>query len=158
MPTAYDVAPQELVAKTAEVLKKEIQAPVWTKFVKTSSGKARPPDQDDWYYQRAASILKKVYRFGPIGTNKLRVYYGTKQNRGHQPEIFRRGSGKIVRSILQQLEKQGYLKQEVKGTHKGRVLTPKGKQLLDTIAKGKNDQQTKSGGSSKPAAPSPQTN
>lgn len=145
MPTAYDIEPTLLIQKTAEHLKKELEQPQWTKFVKTSSGKERPPAQPDWYYYRAASVLRKIYKLGPIGTNKLKVKYGAKKNRGHAPDEFRPGTGKIIRSIMQQLEKQGYLKQETKGAHKGRILTPKGRKLLDTIVRLKDGKQSKRG-------------
>lgn len=133
MPSAYDIKPGELIEKAAEQLKKEVKMPQWASFVKTSCGKERPPENPNWYYMRAASILRKVYMRGPIGTNKLRVLYGTKKNRGHAREEYRKGSGKIIRSILQQLEKGGYIKKEKKGAHTGRVITPKGKSFLDKV-------------------------
>lgn len=134
MATIFDVNPEELVKVTAEALKKEVKTPTWTKFVKTSSGHERPPINQDWYYQRAASIMRKVYLLGPIGTQKLRVKYGTKKNHMYKPERFKKGSGKIIRSILQQLEQLGYLSKETKKVHKGRILTPKGKSFLDKLA------------------------
>ena len=145
MPTLYDVHPREVVEKAAEQLKKDIKMPQWALYVKTSSGKERPPEDLEWYYKRAASVLRKVYRMGPIGTNKLRVKYGTKKNRGHAPEEFRRGSGKIIRTILQQLEKAGYIKKEKKGSHAGRIVTPKGKSFLDKLVM-KNEQRSKQPG------------
>ena len=110
MPTLYDIKPSEAIEKASELLKKDIKVPEWAHFVKTSSGKENPPDDPSWYYKRAASILRKVYVRGPIGTNKLRMLYGTKKNRGHAREQFRKGAGKIIRSILQQLEKAELLK------------------------------------------------
>ena len=71
----------------------------------------------------------------PIGTNKLKNLYGGKKNRGHKPERFYKGSGKIIRVILQQLEKAEYVKYIEKGVHKGRMITPKGKKILDGLAK-----------------------
>lgn len=135
MTSIFDRKPQELIEKAAESLKKEIAMPEWAKFVKTGRAKERPPVDTEWWYKRAASILRKVYRHGPIGTNKLRSKYGSKKNRGHKPEARYRGSGKIIRVILQQLEKQQLIKQEKKGVHKGRIITPKGKSFLDKIAK-----------------------
>jgi small subunit ribosomal protein S19e len=110
---------------------KEITPPEWSNFVKTSSARERPPVQKDWWYARAASILRKVYILGPIGVNKLRKKYGGKKNRGHKPEISKLGSGKIIRTILQQLESAGLLEKTNKESHFGRILTPKGKSLLD---------------------------
>ncbi len=48
-----------------------------------------------------------------------------------RPEHARPGSGSILRKALQQLEKAGLVK-TVKG--RGRMITDKGKSLLDSIA------------------------
>jgi len=134
MATIFDVDPQELVKVTAEALKNEIKAPSWTIFVKTSPGNERPPIEQDWYYKRAASILRKIYLLGPMGTNKLKTKYGHKKNHTYKPEETRKGSGKIIRSILQELESKGFLSKETKKVHKGRIITPKGKSFLDKLA------------------------
>ena len=63
------------------------------------------------------------------------TYYGQKKNRGVKPEHFYKGSGKIVRVILQQLELEGLIKKVEKGIHKGKIITPKGQSLLDQLAK-----------------------
>ena len=133
MTTIYDKKPQEVIQKTAESLKKEIVMPGCAKFVKTGHAKQRPPEDQDWWYKRAASILRKIYSHGPIGTNKLKKKYGSKKNRGHKPEAYQESSGKIIRVILQQLEQKQLIKQEAKGVHKGRVIAPKGKSFLDKI-------------------------
>jgi len=136
MATIYDVDASELIKKAASDLKKidSIKEPNWAKFVKTSAGRERPPAENDWWFTRAASILRKVYVLGPIGVNKLKIKYGGKKNRGHKPEKFYPGSGNIIRKILQQLEKAELIKYAEKGVHKGRVITPKGKKFLDKIA------------------------
>lgn len=136
MPTIYDVDAQELIAKTAEELKKvpEIKAPVWAVFVKTGMHKQRPPVKSDWWYIRTASVLRTIYRLGPIGVSKLRTKYGGKKNRGVKKEHFFKGSGSILRKSLQQLEKAGFVKFAEKGVHKGRIITPKGRSFLDKIA------------------------
>lgn len=132
----YDVDPQELITKTAEELKKipEIKPPAWAVFVKTGMYKERPPVSNDWWYARTASVLRTVYRLGPVGVSKLRTKYGGKKNRGVKKEHFYKGSGNILRKSLQQLEKAGFVKFTEKGVHKGRVVTPKGKSFLDKIA------------------------
>lgn len=132
----YDVDAQELVQKAAEELKKipEIKPPVWAPFVKTGVHKERPPVNNDWWYLRTASVLRTIYRLGPVGVSKLRAKYGGKKNRGVKKEHFYKGSGSIMRKSLQQLEKAGFVKFAEKGVHKGRVITPKGKSFLDKIA------------------------
>lgn len=136
MATTYDVDPEELIKKAAEELKKisEIKPPVWASYAKTGRHKERPPVKEDWWYTRAAAVLRCIYRVGPIGVSKLRAKYGGKRRRGYAPPHFYKGSGSIVRKVLQQLEKAGFLQQAVKGVHKGRIVTPKGKSFLDKIA------------------------
>ena len=136
MPTIYNCDQSELVEKTSEELKKveTIKAPEWAIFVKTGVHKERPPVKNDWWYVRAASVLKRVYRYGPIGVSKLRTRYGGKKNRGYKPEHFYKGSGSIIRKIMQQLEKEGFVKKDLKSVHKGRVITAKGKKFLDDVA------------------------
>ena len=136
MPTMYDVNAQELILKAAEELKKvpEIKAPDWAPFVRTGMHKQRPPVNSDWWYIRTASVLRTIYRLGPIGVSKLRTKYGGKKNRGVKKEHFFKGSGNILRKILQQLEKAGFVKFAEKGVHKGRIITPKGISFLDKTA------------------------
>lgn len=135
MATIYDENPNKLIEKASVELKKVIKAPDWSIFVKTGVSKERPPEDPDWWYKRAASVLRSVYMKGPIGTNKLRTKYGSKKNRGNKPEKFFKGSGKILRTVLQQLESSGLVVQQQKGVHKGRVITPKGKSFLDKLSK-----------------------
>ena len=132
----HDVQVNELIEKTAEELKKieHIQPPEWAKFVRTGNHKERQPARTDWWYIRAAAILRRIQLVGPIGVNKIRVQYGGKQNRGFKPEKFVKGSGNIARKILQQLEKAELAKQDAKGSHKGRVITPKGQSLLEKVS------------------------
>ncbi|MFT4344100.1 MAG: 30S ribosomal protein S19e [Candidatus Woesearchaeota archaeon] len=132
----HDVNQQTLVTQAAESLKKDkaVSMPEWAQFVKTGISKQRAPLQDDWWYIRAGSVLKRIYTHGPIGVSKLRTHYGSKKNRGVRPEKFQKSSGKIIRVILQQLEAGKYITNEEKGLHKGRKITPKGVSLLDKAA------------------------
>ena len=136
MKSIYNVSQGELIEKTAIELKKipSIKAPAWSEFVKTGTHKERAPARDDWWHVRAAAILRTTYNLGPIGVSKLRVKYGGKKDRGVKPEKFYRGSGKIIRTILQQLEQAELVKKAEKGAHKGRIITPKGISLLDKVA------------------------
>jgi small subunit ribosomal protein S19e len=131
-----EVYPNELVEKVAEELKKieEIKPPVWATFVKTGVHKERSPESKDWWYTRAAAVLRSIFNLGPIGVSKLRTKYGGKQRRGHKKAHFKKGSGSVIRKILQQLEKAGLIKFVEKGIHKGRVIAPKGKSILDKTA------------------------
>ncbi len=131
MASVYDVEPNELIARVAEELKKNdnIQPPEWAKFVKTGMHKERVPQQPDWWYIRAAAILRQIY-IRPRGVSRLRRKYGGKKNRGHAPERFYRAGGSIIRKCLQQLEAAGFVK---KGP-RGREITPEGQRFLDKIA------------------------
>jgi small subunit ribosomal protein S19e len=136
MPTMYDVPVNVLIEEIAKDLKnvKEIKAPEWATYCKTGVHKERPPIREDWWHVRAAAILRNVRRLGPVGVQKLRTKYGGKKNRGHQTEHTFKGSGNIIRKILQQLESAGLIKKGDKGVHKGRVITPKGTSLMDKAA------------------------
>jgi small subunit ribosomal protein S19e len=114
----------------AEVTKlKEVQAPVWAPFVKTGVSKERPPVNPQWWQVRVASVLCKVRKFGPIGTNRLAKQYGGRQNRGVKTEKKVDGSRNITRKAIQQLEAAGLIKQTT--TPKaGKVLTAKGAEFL----------------------------
>ena len=132
-----DVNPNELISKTAEELKKNdaVQPPIWAAFCKTGSHKERPPAEKDWWYARAAAILRMAALRGPIGVSKLRTKYGGRKNCGHQPDRFYRASGNIIRKVLQQLEKAELVKMTDKQEkNKGRIITPKGRSLLDKSA------------------------
>jgi len=130
------VNPNELINKVAEELKKQklVEPLKWSKFVKTGHHKERLPDSEDWWFYRAAAILRSIAKLGPVGTQKLRTKYGGKKNRGHKPEHVYKASGSIIRKILQQLEKSELIKQTEKGVHKGRIPTAKGTSFLDKIA------------------------
>ena len=136
MVSIYDVDPTELIKKAAEMLKENenIKPPVWADFVKTGRHKERPPAEKGWWYIRAAAVLRSVYKLGPIGVSKLRSKYGGKKRRGMKPEHFYKGSGAIIRKVLQQLEKSGFISQAQRGAHKGRVVTKKGRSFIDKVA------------------------
>ncbi|MEN2974812.1 MAG: 30S ribosomal protein S19e [Candidatus Caldarchaeales archaeon] len=128
------VDPWKLIEKVANYLKESriIEPPSWAKFVKTGVHKERPPQDPDWWYVRAASIMRRLYLKEPIGVSRLRTIYGGKRRLGHHPPKFVKGSGAIIRKILQQLESAGLVEKTDK---KGRRLTDKGRELLDEAAK-----------------------
>jgi len=136
MPSMFDTNPGFLIKEVSKNLKvlEQVQPPSWSPFVKTGMHKERPPQDPDWWYIRSASVLRKIRVKGPIGVSKLRRYYGGKKNNGNAPEHFYKGSGNILRKVLQQLEAAGLAKQvDVQG-RKGRIVTAKGMSLLDKSA------------------------
>ncbi|MDD3976890.1 30S ribosomal protein S19e [Methanomicrobium antiquum] len=132
MTTVYDIPPDVLIAKVAGELKQldSIKAPVWAEFAKTGVHKQMPPKEEDWWYTRAASVMRRVYIDGPVGVQRLRSFYGGKKNRGTKPNQFKRGSGSVTRKLLQQLESAGY----IKNTPEGRVISAEGRKFMDSVA------------------------
>jgi len=118
----------------AEALKKikEFQKPEWVDFVKTGANKMRPTQEVDFWYKRAASVLRQVYVKKIIGVSRLRTRYGGRKNKSVKPSHFYKSGGKIIRIILQQSEKAGFLEKST-GKKAGRQLTVKGKEFLENI-------------------------
>jgi small subunit ribosomal protein S19e len=131
MTTVYDVDANALIDAAAEELKTKVKAPEWSEFVKTGTAKERPPENPDWWYVRAASILRKIYVKGPIGISRLRNEYRSKKNRGVKPEQSRPASGKITRLAVQQLEELKFVRKTKGG---GREIAPAGMKFLDNLA------------------------
>lgn len=131
------IPPEKLIKRLSEELKKNdnIKPPEWSKYVKTGVSSERPPIQPDWWFLRGAAVLRRIYLKGPVGTQRLRTVFGGRRRRGHKPAHHRKAGGKIIRTILQQLESAGYVK-KVEKPKKGRVITPKGQSLLNKISKG----------------------
>ena len=129
MTTAFDVPADSLISAVSKELKEndKINAPAWTLFVKTGVHKERRPEDPDWWYVRTAALFRRVYVDGPVGISRLQTKYGGNKDRGTNPEKFRKGSGSIIRTALQQLEHAGYVQQ----TEEGRIVTPAGQSYLD---------------------------
>lgn len=130
---------QKLVYALANELKTVIKMPEWAKYVKSGTHRETLPRHPDWWYIRAASILRITYKQGPVGVNKLRTRYGGRKNRGYKPDRFALAGGKIIRTVLQQLETAELVKQATVGVYKGRIPTPKGKSLLASAARKVNE-------------------
>lgn len=126
---------QTLINVISEKLKGNLVPPNWASYVKTGHGKQRPPVNPDWWSVRSAAILLSVQKLGPVGVSKLSVKYGNRKNKGMAPEKFANASRNIIRKILQQLESLGYIKQEEKDVHKGRVLTKEGLKFVNDCSK-----------------------
>lgn len=129
------VSQQELVIALSSELKSVIEMPEWALFAKTGAHRESLPKNPDWWFVRAASMLRVINNKGPVGVGKLRTRYGGRKNRGMKPDRFALASGKVIRSILQQLETAELIKQATVGTHKGRIVTSKGVSLLAKAAK-----------------------
>ncbi len=136
MNPVYELQAGEYNQKLAEILKSmpEFEQPEWSFFVKTGTSKKRPPQEKNFWHKRASSILRQIYLNNVVGVNRLRTRYGSKKNRGYKPERFKKASGKIIRTIIQQAENAGVLeKSKESGKRAGRKLTDKGKELLEGV-------------------------
>jgi small subunit ribosomal protein S19e len=137
MTTVFDVRADDLIKRVKEELKKveQVRPVEWSKFVKTASIKSKPPVQDDFWYIRAASIMRQLYIRGrPIGVQRLRTKYGGKQQNKTKPAHFMKAGGSIIRKVMQQLEAAGLIQKATVNGKKGRILTKKGISYLDKIA------------------------
>ncbi|MEI7648993.1 MAG: 30S ribosomal protein S19e [Methanomicrobiales archaeon] len=132
MTTVYDVPADHIIRRVAEELKKrkEIVPPEWAAFAKTGVHKEMPPEDPDWWFTRAAAVLRRVYVDGPLGVERMRSFYGGKKNRGSRPNAFRKGSGSILRKALQQLEAAGLIIHD----KTGRKVSPAGMSFLDNLS------------------------
>lgn len=134
MATLSDVPASKFVEKLANYLKEnvdEITPPQWADMAKTGAHVQKPPENPDWWYVRCASLLRKVYVYGPIGIERLRADYGGRKDYGVKPEHAVKAGGAIIRKALQQLEAAGLIE---KFQTQGRKLTKEGRKLLEEIA------------------------
>ena len=134
MTTVYDVPPQKLIDMTADRLREfpEITPPEWAADVKTGTHVETQPVQENWWQVRTAAVLRKVYLYGPIGTERLAGEFGGAKDRKVKPYKAVKGSRSVIRHSLRQLESAGLIEAD---KNKGRVITPKGQSLLDNIAR-----------------------
>jgi len=135
MVTLREVRAEKLVPALAQELKKvdTIKPHPASGLVKSGVNAQRPPDQLDFWYLRSAAILRKIYLTGPVGTQRLRTVYGSKKRGTHKPAHHRKGGGKFIRMMLQQLEKSGFVAKREKAPF-GRAITAKGQKLVDRTA------------------------
>ena len=133
MVNAHDVPSGKLISALAEQMKSvsAVQEPAWAKYVKTGSHAERPPTNSDWWFTRAASLLRKLYLHGPVGLGDLERAYGGTKALHYYPKHHRDAGGSSIRKILKQLEQA----ELVAKTPGGRVLTSKGRAMLDRTSK-----------------------
>ena len=137
MTTLYDAPAEEVIEALAERLddEDEIEAPDWMEFVKSGADRELPPEQEDFWTRRTASLLRKVAVDGPVGVGSLQTEYGGATQGTNRYKVRPRhtadGSGSVIRTALQQLAEAGYV--EV-AEGEGRQVTGEGQSLLDETA------------------------
>jgi len=136
MVTLYDVPAEALIEAVAETLEGELEEPDWARFAKSGIGREFPPEQENYWYLRAAAVLRTVAIHAPVGVERLATAFGSAQKGtdryGVGPRHRSDGSRKQLRVMLQQLEAAGYLERPPNGL--GRVLSAEGQSLLDSTA------------------------
>ena len=133
MTTFYDVPADDLIEAVAEEL--DLEEPEWAAYSKTGVARELPPEQEDFWNVRAASILRTIAKDQPVGVERLRTRYGgSKQGSTRyrvRPDQKTGSSGKVIRTILQQLEDAGYV---AIAEGEGRRISGDGRALLDSTA------------------------
>ncbi|MEM0074619.1 MAG: 30S ribosomal protein S19e [Candidatus Micrarchaeaceae archaeon] len=132
MSNIYEVDAQRLVEEVAKKLKEQnLAKPEYIGLVKSGAGRERVPSNEDFWYVRSASLLRRIYINGPVGISRLRTYFGNrKKHRSVIKHHHYKASGSILTDSLNSLERLGY----VAKTKSGRIITPKGRSLLDKTA------------------------
>jgi len=133
MVSVHDVPSGKLIAALAVQMKEVpgVEQPEWSRFVKTGSHAERPPADSDWWYTRAASLMRKLYLHGPVGLGDLERAYGGSKALKYYPKHHRDAGGSSIRKILKQLEQA----ELVTKTTKGRVVSSKGRGMIDKVSK-----------------------
>ncbi|XP_053720227.1 40S ribosomal protein S19 isoform X2 [Synchiropus splendidus] len=131
--TVKDVNQQEFVRALSSFLKKsgKLKVPEWVDTVKLARHKELAPYDDNWFYNRAASMARHLYLRGGVGVGAMIKIYGGRQRNGVCPAHFSVGSRNVARKVLQALEG---LKMVEKDPNGGRKLTAQGQRDLDRIA------------------------
>ena len=135
MATLYDAPADALIDALAEDLEDRLDEPDWATYAKTGASRELPPEQEDFWARRAASVLRKVAMNAPIGVEHLSTAYGGTKDGSNRyavaPSRRSDGSQKVIRQILQDLEEEGLV---MTRDGEGRDVTPEGRALLDDTA------------------------
>eukprot|EP01091_Cochliopodium_minus_P011285 TRINITY_DN315_c0_g1_i1.p1 TRINITY_DN315_c0_g1~~TRINITY_DN315_c0_g1_i1.p1 ORF type:complete len:185 (-),score=41.05 TRINITY_DN315_c0_g1_i1:86-640(-) len=109
----------------------KIELPKYVDTVKTGRFCYNGPANPDWYYVRAASIVRKVYLTPGVGVGALRHIYGALNRRSKGRKHHTPASGAIIRHVFHQLEKLQLIEKTPNG---GRRVTKIGRRDLDRIS------------------------
>ena len=141
--TVLDAPSSKLINQIASFFKEKniIKMPKYAPLVKCSRANDCEPIDPDYIYYKAAAICRKLYvtKSRNIGVGSLRSMFSKKERRGSQPPKTFRAGGKIIRELVIQLKKAGYIKNyggKEDETNSGLFLTKTGISELDKIASG----------------------
>merc|ERR1711943_162844 len=133
--TVKDVPADAFIKAAAEFLKRQpkFDVPKYHDIVKTGVIKEFAPYDEDWFYVRSASVLRKIYLRKGTGVGALKKWYGGSNgtHRGTRKAHFATASGAIIRKAMLELEKLEMMEKTGDG---GREITSKGRAEMDRIA------------------------
>jgi len=97
-----DISAAEFIKAYAAHLKKsnKLELPDWVDYVKTAHGREMPPLDPDWYFVRAASVVRKIYLNRGLGVGALAHWYGKAVRKTNKPQHHHRASRKVIRHVL----------------------------------------------------------
>ena len=107
-----------------------LEVPEFVDYAKTSAAKVLAPLDPDWYYVKAAAVLRRVYLRPFTGIGGLRKVFGSVYGKS-RPLHFKRAAGGVLRHVLQSLEKLNLLTKSDDG---GRVITKAARRDCDRVA------------------------
>ena len=112
----------------------------YNEFVKCSYANELSPLDPDWFFVKAAAIIRQVYKSKSktLGIGSLKVQFGKRQRRGVNTNVRSNAGGKIIRDIVRQLKSISYVENyaSTDGVTMGLLVTRTGKAQLDKIAAG----------------------
>ncbi|KAL0229959.1 hypothetical protein PCE1_003523 [Barthelona sp. PCE] len=107
-----------------------LELPTEITYIKSAPGRELGPQDPDWFFKRAAAILRRVYIQPGIGLGGFAKYFGAKARNGHARNHGALAARGVIRRIIQNFEKAGLIEQSTKG----RVLSSEGRRVCDTVA------------------------
>eukprot|EP01083_Nonionella_stella_P127114 385022_1 len=127
-----DVNPGQWITAFAAHLKQQgsMDVPECVDYAKTGISRILPPQNPDWYYVRAAAVLRRVYLRPFTGIGGLSKVFGSTWGLS-RPLHFRTAATGILRKVLHSLEKLNLLAKSEDG---GRVITKSARRDCDRIA------------------------
>merc|ERR1711881_802738 len=105
--TLKDIPANDFVAAYADFLKKsnKIELPSWVDLVKTGHFHELAPYDEDWFYTRAAAIIRKLYIKPTVGVGRLANKFGGKERNGSARKHHAKDSKAVIRACMKALEK-----------------------------------------------------
>nr|7QCA_ST0 Chain ST0, 40S Ribosomal protein S19 [Spraguea lophii 42_110]7QJH_RT0 Chain RT0, 40S Ribosomal protein S19 [Spraguea lophii 42_110]7QJH_ST0 Chain ST0, 40S Ribosomal protein S19 [Spraguea lophii 42_110]8BR3_ST0 Chain ST0, 40S Ribosomal protein S19 [Spraguea lophii 42_110]8P5D_ST0 Chain ST0, 40S Ribosomal protein S19 [Spraguea lophii 42_110]8P60_RT0 Chain RT0, 40S Ribosomal protein S19 [Spraguea lophii 42_110]8P60_ST0 Chain ST0, 40S Ribosomal protein S19 [Spraguea lophii 42_110] len=107
-------------------------------IIKTSRGKETSPLDINWYYTRAASIIRKLLiskakNEKPLSIVRFSSEYGCAKDRGNRPNKHVRASKGIIIKILNDLQEKGWVEKKENGWTLKKEAEEVSKQLIEKL-------------------------